>query len=439
MSKSLSGHDLPRLRCRPPGPATRAARAAQSSTFAPMGPIPAPSAEPHATLVMQEGLGANVLDVDGNVYVDLAGGFGALLLGHCEPRISATIAQQSKRLTQALGDVYPSDRKLELGARLARLYPGDARVIVGQSGSDAVTSALKTARLFTERSGVLAFAGAYHGLGYGPLALCGLRSSYRDPFAEQLNQHVRFVEYPSDGKELASCLESARRVLSKGSVGAVLVEPILGRGGVVVPPHGFLSGLSELCRQSGALLVADEIWTGLGRAGKLLFSAAEVAADLVCLGKGLGGGLPISAVVGRHDVMQAWQRPREVVHTSTFAGNPLAASTALTTLEILERDGLVARAEEVGKRFRDELRGVLGRKFATLNVRGAGLMVGIDLGARPGFGSRLQEDLLTRGYITSTGGGSREVLVLTPPLNIDEGLLAAFSSELLAALTELTA
>ena len=439
MSKSLSGHDLPRLRCRPPGPVTRAARAAQSGTFAPMGPMPVPSADAHATLVMQEGFGANVSDVDGNVYVDLAGGFGALLLGHCEPRVSATIAQQSTRLTQALGDVYPSDRKLELGARLARSYGSDARVILGQSGSDAVTSALKTARLFSERSGVLAFSGAYHGLGYGPLALCGLRSSYRDPFTEQLNQHASFVEYPSDGKELASCLESVRSALARGNVGAVLVEPILGRGGVVVPPRGFVSGLAELCRKNGAVLVADEIWTGLGRAGRLLFSSAEATADLICLGKGLGGGLPISAVIGRSDVMQAWQRPREVVHTSTFAGNPLAAATALTTLDILERDGLVARSEEVGKRFRDELRAVLGAKFPALNVRGAGLMVGIDLGARPGFGSRLQEDLLGRGYITSTGGGSREVLVLTPPLNIDEGLLAAFSAELLAALTGLNA
>ncbi|HET9930443.1 MAG TPA: aminotransferase class III-fold pyridoxal phosphate-dependent enzyme, partial [Polyangiaceae bacterium] len=366
-----------------------------------------------------------------------AGGFGALLLGHCEPRVSFVVAQQSKRLLQALGDVYPSDRKLELGARLARLYSGDARVIVGQSGSDAVSAALKTAQLFSGRSGVLAFAGAYHGLGYGPLAACGLRSSYRDPFAEQLNQHVRFVEYPSEATELASCLDGARRALSTERIGAVLVEPILGRGGVVVPPRGFLSGLSELCRESGALLVVDEIWTGLGRAGKLLFSAGEAHADLVCLGKGLGGGLPISAVIGRSDVMQAWQRPREVVHTSTFAGNPLAAATAVATLDILENDGLVARAEETGARFRDELAAMLTRKFPSIRVRGAGLMLGVDLGARPGAGSRLQEDLLARGYITSTGGVGREVLVLTPPLNIDEGLLAAFSVELLAALTEL--
>lgn len=439
MSKSLSGQDLPRLRCRPPGPAASAARTAEAGVFAPMGPMRAPRHDVQPTLVLAEGFGSNVVDVDGNVYVDLAAGFGALLLGHCEPRVVASVAQQSGRLLQALGDVFPSDRKLELGARLLRLYPGEARVVIGQSGSDAVSAALKTARLFTERSGVLAFSGAYHGLGYGPLAACGLRASYRDPFAEQLNQHVRFVDYPSRDSELATCLASVGRALSTRTVGAVLVEPILGRGGIVVPPAGFLSGLAELCHRNGAVLVADEIWTGLGRSGKLLFSTSETRPDLVCLGKGLGGGLPISAVLGRSDVMQAWQRPREVVHTSTFAGNPLAAASALTTLNVLEADGLVARAERVGERFCQELRAALAKNSPSISVRGSGLMVGIDLGAKPGFGSRLQENLLARGYITSTGGGQREVLVLTPALNIDERLLEAFTIELLAALSELNA
>lgn len=404
-----------------------------------MGPMPNPSPEVRPTLVLAEGVGSNVTDVDGNVYVDLAAGFGALLLGHCEPRVVARVSEQSQRLLQALGDVFPSDRKLELGARLQRLYPGDARVVIGQSGSDAVSAALKTAQLFTERSGVLAFSGAYHGLGYGPLAACGLRASYREPFTEQLNPNVRFVEYPNQERDLSASLESVARALATRTFGAVLVEPILGRGGVVVPPRGFLSGLSELCRDNGALLIADEIWTGLGRSGKLLFSASETCPDLVCLGKGLGGGLPISAVLGRSEVMQAWQRPREVMHTSTFAANPLAAASALTTLEVLEADGLVTRAERLGESFCRELRARLAGPFPALSVRAAGLMVGIDLGAKPGFGSRLQENLLTRGYITSTGGGRREVLVLTPALNVDEGLLTAFASELIAALSELAA
>lgn len=403
-----------------------------------MGPAAPPSSDA-PTLVMRAGFGANVVDVDGNVYVDLAAGFGALLLGHAEPRVVASIAAQSNELLQALGDLYPSDRKLELGERLKELYPGDARVIIGQSGSDAVSAALKTAKLFTGRPGVLAFRGAYHGLGYGPLALCGLRESYRDPFSDQLNQHATFVDYPTSARELERCLELASRTLASGSCGAAVVEPILGRGGVIVPPSGFLAALSELCRAHGALLIADEIWTGLGRAGKLLHSVSETCADLICLGKGLGGGLPVSAVIGRSEVMQAWQQPREVVHTSTFAGAPLAAASALTTLNALQEDALPARSLAVGTRFRERLRDELRDRFPGLNVRGEGLMLGIDLGSRPGFGSRLAAELLARGFITSTGGGQREVLVLTPPLNIDEGLLEAFGAALLEALSELRA
>lgn len=423
------------MRCRPPGPAARTARASQGRTFAPMGPPNTKADAP--TLVMRAGFGANVLDVDDNLYVDLAAGFGAMLLGHGHPRVVASVGEQSRRLLQALGDLYPSDRKIELGERLKALYPHDARVIVGQSGSDAVTAALKTAKLFTGRPGVLAFRGAYHGLGYGPVALCGLRESYRDAFSDQLNQYVTFIDYPTDDVELERCLERAREALAAGTCGAALVEPILGRGGVIVPPRDFLPALHELCRAKGALLIADEIWTGLGRAGKLLYSAPETHADMICLGKGLGGGLPISAVIGRREVMQAWQQPREVVHTSTFAGAPLAAASALTTLDVLDEENLVTRSQAVGARLRERLRGELASAFPELNVRGEGLMLAIDLGNRPGFGARLAANLLARGYITSTGGGQREVLVLTPPLNIDESLLNAFSNALLDALSEL--
>ncbi len=377
------------------------------------------------SIVMVEARGSNVLDADGNRYVDLAAGFGALLLGHAHPAVERTLLSQAPRLMQALGDLYPSEQKIELLERLAALYPGRARVIVGQSGSDAVSAALKTARLHTGRPGVLAFSGAYHGLGYGPLAACGLRDSYREPFADQLNRHISRAAYPLNERELGHTLASVDRDLGNGKIGALLVEPILGRGGVVVPPAGFLSELGALAKKHGALLIADEIWTGLGRAGKLLFSLDQVEPDLICLGKGLGGGLPISALVGRDEVLQSWQQNAEVVHTSTFAGAPLACATALTTLDVIEQEALCERATTVGATFCDSLRR-LGSDFPKLAVRGAGLMVGLDLGGSGGEGLLLQRRLLTRGYITSTGGGQRDVLVLTPPLNIDAALLDAF-------------
>src|SRR6185295_2973320 len=164
------------------------------------------------------------------------------------------------------------------------------------SGADAVTAALKTALLFTGKPGVIAFEASYHGLSYAPLAASGLRASYRKPFAAQLNPHVCFVPYPRDVSDAELVLERVRFELVQSNVGAVLIEPLLGRGGCVVPPADFLPELGQLARAAGALTIADEIWTGLGRAGKLLFSLSDgFVPDLVCLGKGLGGGLPVSA------------------------------------------------------------------------------------------------------------------------------------------------
>jgi 4-aminobutyrate aminotransferase/(S)-3-amino-2-methylpropionate transaminase len=393
---------------------------------------------PPSTIVYQTGKGANVVDVDGNRYVDLAGGFGSLLVGHCHPAILRVIQLQSARLLQALGDVFPSDAKIALSERLSRLYPEPrARVIVGQSGADAVTAALKTALLSTGKPGVVAFRGAYHGLSYAPLAACGLRDSYRDPFAAQLGAHVRFVDYPADEEATVRVLADVEQALASGDVGAVLVEPILGRGGVVVPPASFLPGLGALSRARGALLIADEIWTGLGRAGSLLHSVASgVVPDLVCLGKGLGGGLPISACIGSEAVMMAWRKEAEVVHTSTFAGSPLACATAIATLDVLSRERLVARSAEVGARFLTSLLEATAGTAVVRAVRGAGLMVGIDLGERPGAASVVMRRLLELGYIVSTGGGGREIIVLTPPLTIAEALLDGFVPALVLALRE---
>ncbi|GMV16200.1 MAG: acetylornithine aminotransferase [Polyangiaceae bacterium] len=426
------GQDLPHLRVPPPGPQSRSWLLRYTHAAAPMGPKRRPrqgglvADVPASTIVYALGKGSNVIDVDGNRYVDLAAGFGALLLGHSHPNLRRVLELQADRLLQALGDVHPADARIALTERLGKLHPsGDGQVILGQSGADAVSAALKTAALHTGKPGVLAFGGAYHGLSYGPLAALGLRESYRAPFAAQLNPHVRFVPYPSDEDSLDESIERARLALAAGDIGAVLVEPILGRGGCLVPPPAFLPELGRLAQRSSALLVADEIWTGLGRSGRLLYSAQhDVAADLVCLGKGLGGGLPISACIGRRDVMQAWSRESEVVHTSTFAGAPFACAAALATLDTLSRERLPERAASVGRRFVQRLRA------AGAKARGEGLMVGIELDARPGGAVELMRSLLGVGYITTSGGGSREALVLTPPLNIAESLLEAFAVEL---------
>ncbi|HEY2736586.1 MAG TPA: aspartate aminotransferase family protein, partial [Polyangiales bacterium] len=333
-------------------------------------------------IVWAEARGANVRDVDDNVYVDLSAGFGAASVGHAHPRVVEAITRQSQRLIHALGDLHPSAVKIELLSRLAALFPGlDARVMLGLSGGDAVEAALKTALLFTDRPGVVAFEGAYHGLAHGPLAACGYSAAFRAPFEAQLNPHVQFVAYPHDASSATATLAAISGRLGANAIGAVLVEPILGRGGVVVPPPDFLSELAALSHHHGALLIADEVMTGLGRTGRsFAFERAGVLPDLVCLGKALGAGMPVSACVGSANVMSAWARSSgEALHTGTFFGQPLAAAAALASLDVLRDERLIERAERIGGELIAQLRELATRHPSVREVRGAGLLIGIEL------------------------------------------------------------
>ncbi len=432
------GFDLPEIRVAPPGPQSRTWLTRFARRQAPMGPRPerdptvVASTAPPGRIVLSQGKGCNVIDVDSNRYVDFAAGFGSLLLGHNHPAVLRALELQSGRLMQALGDVYPSDAKIGLLERLARLHPDpDAQVILGQSGADAITAALKTAILSTKKSAVLAFGSSYHGLSYGALSVSDLRASYRLPFTDHLANDVRFAPYPASEGEAAQSLAECAKLLADGRVGAVIIEPILGRGGVVVPPAGFLSDLDRLTKSHGAVMIADEIWSGLGRAGSWLASNDEDGfnPDLVCIGKGLGGGLPISACIGRAAILSSWSQPEEVVHTSTFAGAPLACTAALATLDVLGRGGLVDGARQVGDAWIETLR-VLLKNGPVTEVRGRGLMIGLDASRLPGGATALQKALLRRGFITTTGGGARDVLVLTPPLTVTPDLLMAFEDSL---------
>lgn len=381
------------------------------------------SAAEAATIVLERGEGATLLDVDGNRYVDLAAGFGAAILGHGPSAAHVAAARQIDTLTQGLGDLYASEKKVRLLEALVALFPSSgARAMLTQSGADAVTAALKTCVLATGRPGVLAFEGAYHGLSYAPLAACGFSPSFREPFAAQLGDHVRFVAYPRTDADASRTLEAARTHLSSGAIGAVLVEPVLGRGGVVVPPAGFLSALLTLAHEHGALFVADEIWTGIGRSGAMLRIVAEgLTPDLVCLGKGLGASFPISACIGSAEAMSAWARGGSVIHTSTHAGAPLGCAAALATLqEVRERD-LGGRARSLGARLAGALEAALPQARVR-GVRHAGLIVGVEL-ASSAEAVRVSRRLLERGYVTTLGGASAEAIVLTPPLTIDEELL----------------
>ncbi len=442
-SADASGDDRPEIHAAPPGPMSRAALARLEQLECPAfghrrDAREARSGAPMLPIVLASGKGSNVYDVDGNRYVDLIAGFGALLLGHSPSTVLRSLDGQANRLLLGLGDVYSSDVKIALLERIASLHPGlRPRVILTQSGSDAVTAAVKTAALHTGKSGLVAFEGAYHGLGYAPLAACGLRESYRAPFAGQLNAHVRFAPYPRAEADLDRSLEAVREALAESDAGALLVEPILGRGGCIVPPDRFLPALAEICHEKGALLIADEIWTGLGRAGSMVRSTTlNAQADILCFGKGLGGGLPISACVAPEEIMNAWARADhgEVVHTSTHAGSPLACATAIATLDALRFRRLVVRSRELGESAQAAFRTALEGAPGVVEVRGAGLMIGVELQSGE-LALRVTRGLLARGYLVLTGGLRGEVLTLTPALTIGEERLHDAARALAEVLT----
>ncbi|MDD9933730.1 MAG: aspartate aminotransferase family protein, partial [Myxococcales bacterium] len=386
----------------------------------------------HDPIVWARALGSNVWDADGNRYVDLSAGFGAAALGHAHPAVVEAVQKQVAVLPHALGDLSPSDVKVALLSRLAALGPwAQTRVMLGVGGADAVTAALKSAALHTGKPGVLAFEGGYHGLEYGPLAACGYSEGFRAPFAAQLNPHVTFAPYPGEGEGVDAALASVKRALeSDATIGAVLVEPVLGRGGVVVPPAGFIAALARLCRARGVVLICDEVMTGCGRSGAMLASAGDADAlpDLICLGKALGGGVAVSACLGSLEVMQAWGDPDgEALHTSTFAGNPLGCAAALATLDVIEAEGLCERSARAGALLRTRL----GEAAAAHGgrVRGTGLLVGVELEGE-GRALSVARALLERGFITVPAGAQARVVSLTPAFTIDANLLEAFAATL---------
>ncbi len=369
------------------------------------------------------GAGVNVFDADGNRYVDLLAGFGAAVLGYAHPELTAALAAQAGELQHAMGDVYPAVRKVELLESLVRVLPGGlGGVILSGSGSDAVESALKTAMIATGRPGVVAFEGAYHGLGLGALDATH-RADFRTEFRGRLAGRTSFVPYGD--------AEAARRAARESDAGAILFEPIQGRGGLRFPPSGFVAALREIADEVGALLIADEVYTGMGRTGRWLACEHEgVVPDVVALGKALGGGLPLSACVGRPEVMGRWPASSgEALHTSTHLGNPLSCAAGLVVLRVLERDSLLKRAEELGAHWLAELRARLAPSPHVREVRGRGLLLAVELDDA-GRARSVVSGLLRSGWITLGEGADGRTLALTPPLTIAEPLLEAATEAL---------
>jgi len=416
------GELLPQVTVPPPGPASRALaerlRGVESRNVTFLGD--------RFPVFWEEARGANVRDADGNVYLDLTGAFGVALLGHRAPAVETAVLRQAGRLVHGMGDVHPPSVKVELLERLAAAVAEGTggrlegcRTVLATSGSEAVEVALKTAHLATGRPGVVAFRGGYHGLTMGALSATA-RPYFRAPFAPRVPRGVAWVHFPTRPDEVDDALAAVEGWLARGvggevPVGAVILEPVQARGGVRVPAEGFGRRLTALVREYGALLVADEIYTGLGRCGAILASSrVGLEPDLICLGKVLGGGLPLSACVGTAKAMGAWpDSPGEALHTSTFLGHPLACAGGIAVLQEVG-EGIPAAAEELGRRLRAGLSAELAGVEGVRDVRGMGLLLGVELG--PGEGVQVAEAALAEGILVLPAGDDGEVVELSPPV-----------------------
>jgi 4-aminobutyrate aminotransferase/(S)-3-amino-2-methylpropionate transaminase len=397
-----------------PGPRSRALAkrlaACESRNVASLEPAP---------IFWERAHGSNVWDADGNRFIDLTAGFGVANVGHAHPQVVAALREQSEQLLHGLGDVHPARARVELLEALVRRYPGGvpARGLILSSGSDAVETALKTALLATGRAGVVAFEGAYHGLTLGALDVTA-RGQFRAPFAGRLPNATAFARFGDEG----DVLRAARSC--RAPVGALIVEPVQGRGGERIPPRGFLSALRAICDAEGWLLIADEIYTGFGRTGRWFACEHEgVIPDLLCAGKGLAGGAPLSACLGRLEVMEAWPASTgEALHTQTFLGNPPGCAAALAAIRVLEEEKLVERAAESGARALAQLRERLAGRAGVADVRGLGLLLAVECDdARRAAGA--VAEALRRGVIVLASGDDGRVLAITPPLSIEDEAL----------------
>lgn len=387
----------------------------------------------------RSGSGATVTDADDNRYLDLTAAFGVAAVGHSNPAVAQAIARQARRLAHGMGDVHPSDVRAECVERLAALAPVEqGRVFLCSTGSEAVEFALKTAMLATGKPDAIAFQGAYHGLSYGALEVSG-NPTFRDPWRTQLRDAATFLAFPADheGDHLENAFERIENAFrANRSIGALIVEPIQGRAGVVIPPDGFLVGLRALCDRHEALLILDEIYTGFGRTGDLFAAQREgCRPDLLCLGKALGGGFPISAVVAPSRIMDAWEASDgEALHTSTYLGNPMGCAAALAVLDEIERLGIVERARSIGAVIGERSKG-LAMLPGVRNVRGRGALWALEV-TDGDAAHRIVINALTRGLLLLQSGRRGQTIQICPPLIMECDQLERALDILTCAVTE---
>ncbi len=390
---------------------------------------------PALELIAARALGSEVWGAGGDRYIDFVGGIGVLNVGHGHPKVLAAAHQQLDSLVHTSAQVALCEPYLRLVEQLTRLAPGafPKKAVLFSTGAEAVENTVKIARSYSQRPGIVVFTQAFHGRTLMGMSLTDTVKPYKEgfgPFAPEIYRSPFPYEYRGWGSEraLEALAESLRTSWPPERMAAVLIEPVLGEGGFVPAPAEFLQGLRRLADQRGLLLIADEVQSGIGRTGRLFaIEHSGVAPDLMAVAKSLGGGLPLSAVVGRAEVMDG---PSPGQLGSTYGGNPVACAAALAVLEVVESEGLLTRAAVIGSILEERL-GEWQRRFPVLgDVRVLGAMAGLELVTDRGTrepaavaAQQIVDGCRARGLLLLRAGPAHNVIRTLMPLNIPEPLL----------------
>ena len=385
---------------------------------------------------------AVITDVEGREFIDFAGGIGVMNVGHCHPKVVEAVNRQAAKFSHTSFNVVMYEGYVRLAEKLNQATPGDfaKKTMFVNSGAEAVENAVKIARYYTGRDAVIAFEGAFHGrtllgmsltskvhpykTGFGPFA----PEVYRIPYAYCYRCPLSLT-YPGCGGQCAELLREAfNQYVEADTVAAVIAEPVLGEGGFVVAPPEYFRRLKQICEENGIVFICDEIQTGMGRTGKLLaVEYTGVAPDIITTAKSLGSGYPLAGVTGRADIMDS---PPPGSIGGTYGGNPIACAAALAVFDIIEEEGLLARAEVIGKRVRERFEGLQVKFPVVGDVRGLGAMMAMELvedratkQPAAAFAKEVRSGVFERGAVTLLAGSGDNVFRLLVPLTIEDEVL----------------
>ncbi|MDO5633075.1 MAG: 4-aminobutyrate--2-oxoglutarate transaminase [Paracoccus sp. (in: a-proteobacteria)] len=376
---------------------------------------------------------AEIWDKEGNRYIDFAAGIAVVNTGHRHPRVIEAVKAQLDRFTHTCHQVVPYENYVALAERLNDLVPGDwpKKTIFATTGAEAVENAVKIARHYKGRSGIVSFAGGFHGRTFMGMTLTGKVQPYKAGFGAMMND-VWHLPFPCElhgvtAEDAIHALETLFKAdVDPARVAAIIVEPVQGEGGFYEVPPGFMKKLREICDSYSILLIADEVQTGFARTGKLFAMEHHgVAADITTMAKGLGGGLPISAVTGRAEVMDS---PNPGGLGGTYAGNPLGVAAAHAVLDVIEDEGLCDRAVRLGQRLKQRLAGMRDAVPEIVDIRGPGFMNAVEFNhagtdkPSPDFANRVRLEALDRGLILLTCGVYGNVIRFLAPITIPDAV-----------------